>query len=194
MWTLIATAALAGTISVTSEDPIGVSIDGNVAANGTREVSVDGLDPGLHVVQATNLSGNPIDTYEVNLSGEDDRVDLVFVNRRLQRVLDAGSPDLLIDYGPKPIGEAQYADLLTKLVKGSSKRKFRKLEPYVGKYWFTIRQVQNIAYSWEKIGDRALAARMLATKCVDPENAAAMDALFPSIELRKQVHTAYGIP
>ena len=195
MWTLITIGtALAGTVSISSEDPIGVVVDGNTVAAGTREISVDDLEVGLHVVSATNLSGNVIDTYEVNLAGADARVDLIFVNRRLQRVLDAGSSDLLTDYGPKPMGEADYQELLKKLVKGSSKRKFRKLEPYISRHWFTIRQVKNIAYSWEKIGDRALAARMLASKTVDPENAAAMDSLFPSIQLRKEVHQSFGIP
>ena len=87
-----------------------------------------------------------------------------------------------------------YQRLLKKLVKGSAKRKFKRLTPFVYDHWFTIRQVQDICRSWDKIEERAAVARMMAPKAIDPENAAAMDSLFPSIRYRQEVHDAYGIP
>lgn len=197
MWILLAIAsALAGTITVESEDaPVGIIVDGNVASPGTKKVSVDGLDAGKHVVEITTLSGNVIDTYEVTVPTADDTVDLVVVNRRLQRAMEAQDVERFArEFGPEPLGDAGYQVLLKKLVKGSSKKKFKRLEPWVSEYWFSIRQVKDICYSWDKIEDRAMAAKMLAPKTVDPENAAAMDALFPSIRFRKEVHEAYGIP
>ena len=187
-------AAIAASISISSEVPIGVRVDGEVINAGATEVVIDGLSAGRHVVEALNLSGNMIDAYEVELKREEEVLELLFVNRRLQRVLDAGDPNVLMDSGPQAVDEAIFADLLRKLVKGSAKKKFKRLDPYITKYWFNIRQVKVIAASWEKMGDRAAAARLLAPKTVDPENAAAMDALFPSIALRAEVHAAFGIP
>ena len=194
MWTFLLNAALAATISLTSDVPIGIKLDGDVVTAGAREFMSDTLSPGRHVVEALNLSGNQIDVYEIELFTDSDTVELMFVNRRLQRVLDAGDPNVLMDSGPQAMADEVYAQLLKKLVKGSAKKKFKRLQPYIASYWFNIRQVKVIASSWDKMGDRASAARLLAPKTVDPENAAAMDALFPSLAFRKTVHDAYGIP
>ncbi len=194
MLTLLLNLALGATISLTAEDPIGVKIDGNSMSPGTTEITVRDLAPGLHLVEATSLAGNLIDSYEVQLNGDDDLVELLFVNRRLRRALEGGDPDTLMQSGPKPIDEASFAELQSKLVKGSAKKKFKRLSPFIADHWFTIRQVKTIVAAWEKMGDRAYAARMLASKCIDPENAAAMDGLFPSLAIRATVHDAYGIP
>jgi hypothetical protein len=196
MFTLIAIAsALAGTVTVESENPVGVRVDGNVISPGTSRISVDGLDPGRHVVEITTLSGNPIDSYEVNIASDDAVVELVVINRRLQRAMDNQDAERFArEFGPEPLGDAGYQALLKKLVKGSSKKKFKRLQPWISEYWFTIRQVKDICYSWEKIEERAMAAKMLAPKTIDPENAAAMDSLFPSIRFRQEVHDAFGIP
>jgi hypothetical protein len=194
MWTMIISMALGGTITVTSELPIGVKIDGNLASSGTTELEVRDLDPGRHLVEATSLAGNAIDSYEVELSGPDDVVELLFVNRRLRRAVEGGDPETLMGTGPKAIGEADFAKLQAQLVKGSAKKKYKKLGPYIADHWFTVRQIKTIVAAWEKMGDRAYAARMLATKCIDPENAGAMDGLFPSLAIRAEVHEAYGIP
>jgi len=196
MWTLIAIAsALAGTITLESENPVGLRVDGTVISPGATATRVDGLSGGRHVVEITTLSGNVIDTYEVNLTSDTAVVDLVVVNRRLQRAMEGQDVERFArEFGPEAIDDAAYQALLKKLVKGSAKKKFKRLHPWVSEYWFTIRQVKDICYSWEKIEDRAMAARMLAPKTIDPENAAAMDALFPSIRFRQEVHDAYGIP
>lgn len=194
MLTLLLNLALGATITVTSELPIGVKIDGNVVSAGATEVRLDDLAPGLHTVEATSLAGNPIDAYEVDLAGGEAVVDLVFVNRQLRRATEGGDPSALIGAGPKAMPEEVFAELQAKLVKGSAKKKFKRLEPYIADHWFNMRQVKTIAAAWESMGDRAYAARMLATKTIDPENAAALDGLFPSLAIRKTVHDAYGIP
>jgi len=194
MWTILISSALSATITVTSDVPIGLKLDSNVASSGTTEIELRDLTPGRHVVEATSLAGNMIDAYEVNLASESDVVELVFTNRRLQRVLEGGDPDELMGSGPERIGEIPFKELMGKLVKGSSKKKFKRLRPFINDYWFDIRQIKTISASWEYMGDRAYAARMLAVKCIDPENAAALDGLFPSLALRAEVHQAYGIP
>jgi len=193
MWTFIIASALGATISVTSDVPIGLKLDGNLASSGTTEIELTSLPPGRHVVEATSLAGNLIDAYEVQLSGDADVVELVFANRRLQRVVEGGDPDELMGSGPEPIGELPFGELQQKLVKGSAKKKFKRLQPFIDDYWFTIRQIKTIVASWEKMGDRAYAARMLAVKCIDPENAKALDGLFPSLAIRATVHEAYGV-
>jgi len=194
MWTIFFAAAWAASVSISSEIPIGIKVDGNVVTAGAKEILVDALEPGKHVIEAMNLSGNMIDVLEINIATPSDAIELSFLNRRLQRVLDAIDPNVLMDAGPKPMPEEDYAKLMNKLVKGSAKKKFKRLQPFVTEHWFTIRQVKSIAASWDKMGDRMAAAKMLAPKTIDPENAAAMDALFPSLAMRKEVHDAYGIP
>jgi len=193
MWTLLIAGALGATISVTSDVPIGLKIDGNLASSGTTDIELNELATGRHVVEATSLSGNRIDVYEVNLAGPSDIVELVFANRRLQRVVEGGDPDALMGAGPKPIGEMSFNELQGKLVKGSAKKKYKRLQPFIDDHWFTIRQIKTVVASWEKMGDRAYAARMLSVKCIDPENAGALDGLFPSLAIRATVHEAYGI-
>ncbi len=125
MWNLIAIAvALAGTISVESDNPVGLRVDGTVIDPGTTSTNVDGLSAGRHVVEITTLSGNVIDTYEVNLVDDAAVVELVVVNRRLQRALEAQDVERFArEFGPEPVGDAAYQVLLRKLVKGSSKKK-----------------------------------------------------------------------
>jgi len=196
MFTFIAIAsALAGTVTIESDNPVGIRVDGNVVSPGTSKISVDGLDLGRHTIEITTLSGNSIDAYEVNVASEEAVIDLVVINRRLQRAMEhQDAVRFAREFGPEPLGDEAYQVLLKKLVKGSAKRKFKRLQPWIAESWFTIRQVKDISYSWEKIEDRAMAARMLAPKTIDPENAAAMDSLFPSIRFRAEVHEAYGIP
>lgn len=188
MWFALLAAAQAGTLSFHASSPVGLKLDAEWVTHAGTEATVLDVAAGRHRVEVCDLLGKTIAFEDILF--DDGPVRLEYVEKELRVVADAEPPPPEPD-SRAPIGAEALSDLERALLKGSAKAKLASLREGAAGQWFHVRHVADLMSAFEGLDDRVEAARILAPRTLDPQNAATLDDLFPDSVRREQVRALF---
>lgn len=193
--------AIPGTFQLTGLDPTNVAVwvDGQPVAWSQGSFVARNITPGNHDVRvargAETLSSGPMKFYPelVRRCAPDGRaLECVFVER-VEAIAPAPPPPPAPPAGPIAVNERDFAAIVAG-VKGQtfSSDQLGVLKGASRDRWFTIEQVGTILDLFTHSSDKVEAARLLAPRVVDPQNAWKLDAKLTFSSDKEAVRALFG--
>lgn len=168
LW-LAAALAAAGNIYIDATTPVLVKLEGElVRKDPATRIVIPDLAESTYKVEITNLFGNTLAFKDVTI-GWDDNVNLEYDDGYLDVVKDAAE---LVYGGKKGLAIVPHdtmAKLERKLVKGSTKKKMKRLDDTLEGWGLTMQQTDDLLNAFHKREDRLAALYQIVDKVTEPE-------------------------